>query len=102
MSSRSSAASVPTVSCESGVCRVQGTLDFTTANSVLTEVCELIAVNPKLEIDLGGVTNSNSVGLALMLEWLASARREAHSVTFRQIPDSLRQLAGVCQVDSLI
>lgn len=55
-----------------------------------------------LVIDLAGVTRSNSAGLALMIEWLALARKQGHEVTFRAVPDGLRQLAGVCQVDSLL
>ncbi len=92
----------PIVTFNAGVCSIQGVLDFTTAGSVLSSVSEHIAANPRLDINLGGVSDCNSVGLALMIEWLATARREAHSVTFSQIPDSLRQLAGVCQVDTLI
>ena len=91
-----------TVSFDSGVCNVSGVLDFTTANDALESVQKLIKDNESLEINLAGVTQSNSAGLALMIEWLAIARRENHSVSFSHVPDGLRQLAGVCQVDGLI
>ena len=87
---------------DGGVCSLAGVLDFTTANGALESVQELIESNPKLEINLAGVTQSNSAGLALMIEWLAVARRENHIVTFSDIPVALQQLADVCQVDSLI
>ncbi|MFK7994134.1 MAG: lipid asymmetry maintenance protein MlaB [Granulosicoccus sp.] len=83
-------------------CMIQGTLDFTTASDVLGRVTPHIAGNASLDIDLSGVTHANSAGLALMIEWLAAARRADHVVTFHHIPDGLRQLAGVCQVDGLI
>ena len=98
----SDAAIKPSFACDAGICRVAGPLNFTTATTALSEVEALIRQNPSLEIDLSGVTECNSVGLALLIEWLAIARREKHLVTFNQIPDSLRQLAGVCQVDGLI
>lgn len=98
----SSAAVSASVTYEDGVCRVSGVLDFTTANSTLRAVEKLIRSEPSLSIDLAGVSRCNSAGLALLIEWLAVARRENHVVTFSQIPDSLRQLAGVCQVDGLI
>jgi len=61
-----------------------------------------VRISLETDIDLSGVTRSNSAGLALLIEWLATARRSGHVVTFHHIPDALRQLAGVCQVDGLI
>lgn len=94
------------VSLETGkstpTCLIQGELDFNTAREVLDSVVVHIADNKTLDIDLSGVTRANSAGLALMIEWLATARRNGHAVTFHHIPDGLRQLAGVCQVDGLI
>lgn len=83
-------------------CIVAGVLDFTTARLALDSVAPHIESNASLDIDLAGVTQSNSAGLALIIEWLACARRAEHTVTFHHIPDGLRQLAGVCEVDGLI
>jgi len=102
MSASPDVSSTPSVVYDSGVCRVAGPLNFNTAGLALAEVDALIRQHPTLEIDLSGLSECNSVGLALMIEWLSIARREKHSVTFNHIPDSLRQLAGVCQVDGLI
>lgn len=97
-----SASELPAARVVDGVCQVSGVLDFTTARHALATVEALIKSHAKLEIDMAGVSRANSAGLALMIEWLAIARREKHSVTFSHIPDSLRQLAVVCQVDGLI
>lgn len=83
-------------------CFIEGVLDFTTARDALENVAPHISENHSLQVDLSGVTDANSAGLALLIEWLALARRENHHITFHHIPDSLRQLAGVCQVDGLI
>lgn len=83
-------------------CLINGVLDFTTARQMLDTVAVHINDNASLDIDLAGVTSANSAGLALLIEWLAIARRSEHIVTFHHIPDGLRQLAGVCQVDGLI
>jgi phospholipid transport system transporter-binding protein len=101
-SSSVAALSAPSVAFAAGVCRVAGALNFHTAGDALSAVDALIRQHSALEIDLSEVSECNSVGLALMIEWLAIARREKHSVTFNHIPDSLRQLAGVCEVDGLI
>jgi len=81
---------------------IKGILDFNTAKTVLDSVTPYIADHARLDIDLSGVTRANSAGLALLIEWLATARRADHVVTFHHIPDGLRQLAGVCEVDGLI
>lgn len=83
-------------------CNVSGVLDFDTARQALNEVVPHIEAHAALDVDLSGVTKSNSAGLALLIEWVATARRAEHTVTFHHIPDGLRQLAGVCQVDALI
>ncbi len=83
-------------------CLIQGVLDFTTAREALSSVLPHIANNDTLHIDLAGVTDANSAGLALLVEWRAEALRTNHDVTFHHIPDSLRQLAVVSQVDGLI
>ena len=98
----SHAASKAVVEQSGDTVMVSGVLDFTSANDALESVSSYIRANNALDIDLAGVVESNSAGLALLIEWLAVARREGHSVTFHHIPDSLRQLAGVCQVDGLI
>jgi len=87
---------------EGSVCHVGGTLDFTTATQVLQDVSRIIEAEPNLTVDLGEVAHSNSAGLALLVEWLAVARRAEHELSFERVPDGLAQLARVCQVDSLI
>lgn len=81
---------------------VAGQLDFQTASSALNEVVELMQAPGNLTIDLAGVSRSNSAGLALLIEWLAIAKRQDRQLSFTNIPDSLRQISSVCQVDTLI
>ncbi|MEE9321852.1 MAG: STAS domain-containing protein [Granulosicoccus sp.] len=81
---------------------IAGVLDFTTAREVLEAVAPAIRETASLTVDLGAVSSCNSAALALMIEWLGLARRNKHIVRFQSVPDGLRQLAVVCQVDSLI
>jgi len=90
------------VTQDGDVCRVAGTLNFETAGAALAQVQPMIENSSSLTIDLDGVSNSNSAGLALMIEWLAIGRSSGHDVSFARVPDGLVQLAGVCQVDGLI
>jgi len=84
------------------VCRLSGTIDFTTARETLEAVSPLLESGRIRQVDFGGVARSNSAGLALMVEWLGVARRAGYPLEFVAVPDGLRQLAGVCQVDDLV
>lgn len=90
------------VSCDDSHCAVSGTLDFASASTAATALAGHVRSRDGLTIDLQGVESANSAGLAVLIECLAEARRAGHTVHFRGVPDSLRQLARVCQVDGLI
>lgn len=85
-----------------GVMAVSGEIGFENAGATLELGREAIAATSELRIDLAGLTRSNSAGLAVMIEWLAIARRQGHTVTFSGIPEGLHQLAQVCQVDGML
>lgn len=53
-------------------------------------------------IDLSGVGLADSSGVALLLEWLAWARRQQRPLRFDNAPDSLRTIASLSQVDGLL
>ena len=91
-----------TVAERDGRVEVGGRLDFTTAREVLGRVAGTIERAPSTTVDLAGVTGANSAGLALLVEWLGVARRAGHEVRFAHVPEGLRQLARVCQVDALL
>jgi len=97
-----SSESLVTITQDGDVCHVAGVLDFDSARGALDQLRPKIETASNLTIDLNGVTDSNSAGLALMIEWLAIGRAAGHQVSFANIPDGLKQLAGVCQVDGLI
>lgn len=84
--------------------RVTGVLDAVTAPKLLRESDARFANAPgaSLHIDLSGVTESDSAGLALLLEWLRIARRRQQTVHFANVPDQIAALARISEVESLI
>ncbi len=91
-----------TIEVNKGHCLVGGALDFTTSRSALERLRPIIEEQKSLEIDLRAVTTANSAGLALLIECQAIARAQDHQVGFSNIPDGLKQLAHVCEVNGLI
>ena len=83
-------------------CRIEGTLDFDTAREALESLAPALASGEVRTVDLSGVTRSNSAALALLVEWRALARRAGYALAFAGIPEGIRQLARVCEVEGLI
>jgi phospholipid transport system transporter-binding protein len=82
--------------------RVLGVLHFTTVTALLRTGSEAIANGRAAVIDLSGVKDSDSSGLALLIEWLSIARAERKSLRYENIPVQLHQLARLSDVEELL
>jgi phospholipid transport system transporter-binding protein len=87
---------------EGGRSRVNGVLHFTTVTALLRSGSEAIANDRAAVIDLSGVKDSDSSGLALLIEWLSIARAEHKSLRYENIPAQLHQLARLSDVEELL
>jgi phospholipid transport system transporter-binding protein len=82
--------------------RVSGTLDFTTVSGLLAAGSEAIGEGQAAVIDLGGVTGSDSSGLALLIEWLSVAHEGKRALRYENMPSQLHQLARLSEVEELL
>jgi phospholipid transport system transporter-binding protein len=82
--------------------RVNGVLHFSTVTALLRTGSEAIASGRAAVIDLSGVKDSDSSGLALLIEWLSIARAERKSLRYENIPVQLHQLARLSDVEELL
>lgn len=82
--------------------RVNGVLHFSTVTALLRTGSEAIANGRAAVIDLSGVKDSDSSGLALLIEWLSIARTERKSLRYENIPAQLHQLARLSDVEELL
>jgi len=87
---------------EAGRSRVNGVLHFTTVTALLRSGSEAIANDRATVIDLSGVKDSDSSGLALLIEWLSIARAEHKNLRYENIPVQLHQLARLSDVEELL
>lgn len=83
--------------------RVSGVLDAVTAPQLLRQSEERFstAEGAEIHLDLGGVSESDSSGLALLLEWLRGARQRRQSVIFANLPQQIAALARISEVEEL-
>ena len=83
---------------------VSGELTFATAREA-RQVGTLVLEGsraPDLVVDCAGVTRSDSAGLAVLLDWLAWARRRSKTLRLENLPASLVAIARISEVDELL
>jgi phospholipid transport system transporter-binding protein len=73
--------------------RVSGVLDASTAREVLEQSESRFEQFKELDVDLGGVGESDSAGLALLIEWLRLARQGEKTIRFANVPAQIEALA---------
>lgn len=86
-----------------GCARLIGPLTFETVPAVYKETEKLFhGKNPASSIDLAGVSEADSAGLALLLEWQALQQQASTGLEITHAPDSLMSLAKLCEADELM
>ena len=82
--------------------RISGVLNASTAREVLEQSEARFEQFAGLDIDLGGVGESDSAGLALLIEWLRLARQWQKEIRFENVPAQIEALARISEVEDLI
>jgi phospholipid transport system transporter-binding protein len=82
--------------------RINGVLHFTTVTALLLQGNEAICNGRAAVMDLVGVKDSDSSGLALLIEWLSVARAAQKTLHYENIPVQLHQLARLSDVEELL
>ena len=81
---------------------LSGRMTFQTAGSILRDSESLFEQHTLLTIDLGGVTHTDSAGLALLLEWITWANHTVREIRFENMPEKILAIARTTEVDSLL
>ena len=83
--------------------QVRGPLVFATARRARDAgLAALRAAGGALVIDCGALGQTDSAGLAVLLDWLAEARRAQRPLRFEHLPEELLRLARISSVDGML
>jgi phospholipid transport system transporter-binding protein len=80
---------------------ISGILDAVTVIDLLKDSDRIFTGAKQVDVDLAGVTDSDSSGLALLLEWLRLARLRDQSIHFHHLPPQISALARISEVEDL-
>jgi phospholipid transport system transporter-binding protein len=96
--------SVELVERSAGHYQVRGALTFVTARRA--RELGLAALDSthgsQIEIDCNTITASDSAGMAVLLDWLAYAKRSSRSLRFAGLPNQVKAIAQISDVLTLL
>jgi phospholipid transport system transporter-binding protein len=81
---------------------VSGRLGFDTVPTIWDSSRSALGAVSEARIDLGDVTEVDSAGLALVLEWIASARAHGRRLQLTRAPSKLMALSKISEVDAFL
>lgn len=87
---------------EGGKFALTGRMTFATAGAILRESEAPFEKHTRLEVDLSGITHTDSAGLALLLEWITWANHTVREIRFTGVPKKIDAIAKVTEVDRLL
>jgi phospholipid transport system transporter-binding protein len=92
------------VASANGVLAAHGPLTFATARLAHEHGLESLAgaAGGGLEVDCAGITSSDSAGLAVLLDWLATVKRAGGQLRYRHLPPGLVALGRIGEVEELL
>ena len=80
----------------------KGALSFATVARIWADSRDGFGADTSVNIDLGEISEVDSAGLALVLEWVRWARGAQRQLTFTHVPAKLMALARMSEVDKLL
>jgi len=92
---------VISVQRNNGRIELSGVLDHASVTQMLAQSADWFG-GKTLTISLQGVTQSNSAGLAMLLEWQKIARQKQVALQYHALPEQLRNIARAYGVDQLL
>ena len=85
-----------------GRLEASGVLGYATAGRALPAGLALIPRGSACTIDLSRVTEADSAGLAVLVEWLATAKARGTVIRYQGIPAQILAVARISDLDDLL
>lgn len=81
---------------------LSGALTFDTVPALWRQSAAQFNNADALMLDLQGITHTDSAGLALLIEWMRTARSRNKTIAFRNIPPQMLAIAKVSGVEQIL
>jgi phospholipid transport system transporter-binding protein len=81
---------------------LSGRMVFDTAGQILRESEGPFQEHTRIEVDLAGIEDTDSAGLALLLEWITWANHTVREIRFTCMPEKITAIAETTEVNHLL
>ncbi len=81
---------------------VRSDLTFEFATSLLSQSKQQFSGHARIYVDMSRVGQSDSAGLALLLEWVSWARHYKREIVYENIPAQLLSIAEISEVTDIL
>ena len=81
---------------------VSGALTFETVPAVWHSSSALLSGGGDITFDLQGISHTDSAGLALLIEWMRTARAQDKRIAFKNIPAQMLAIATMSGVERML
>ncbi len=81
---------------------LSGRMAFDTAGQILRESEIPFEEHTRIEVDLSGIEETDSAGLALFLEWITWANHTVREIRFTAMPAKIEAIAKTTEVEHLL
>ncbi len=81
---------------------LHGAMSFETVDRILRQSQKLFGGYEAVQVDFSGVSDADSAGLALLLEWKSQAYRRNGQIHFSSLPKSIVAIARTTEVEHLL
>ena len=85
-----------------GKFEINGVFGYSTVADLLSQSKDLFADYSVIEIDLSGVTQSDSAGLALLLEWVNWSKYFVREIHYKNVPQQITSIAEISEVEDML
>jgi len=81
---------------------VRGVFGFATVAAILERSRKLFDGVQVIKVDFSGVSDADSAGLALLLEWVSWAKSAQRELRFFEIPPQIQAIARISEVEEIL
>ena len=87
---------------EEGSFAIKGDITFATVGSLLDKGTAQFEPHSHIVVDLSGVTDADSAGLALLIEWVTWANHSVREMVYENVPERRLNIAAISEVEGLL
>jgi phospholipid transport system transporter-binding protein len=82
--------------------KATGELSFATAAQALRAGIERIGRDGEQVVDLSGLTEGDSAGVAVLVEWIAAAAASGMGLRYENVPPQMLAIARISDLEDLL